>query len=209
VSTTNDTILRDRYWILPLARVVPAAIVALGITFSSDHSPLVGYVSLGGFLLVSGAIVLAGALRLILPGVPRTLSIAQGVVMVVGGILSLVFTGPNVALLLFLTSALLGASGIIELIAGLVSRGSNPAARDWIFVGALSAAFAIAFLFIPSDFYQQVVLEGEARPALTASVILVGAIGAYAAVVAVFLAIAGLSLKWSKNTAAVATGEAS
>jgi uncharacterized membrane protein HdeD (DUF308 family) len=202
-------VLGDRYWILPLARAVPAAIVALAITFSSNHSSIVGYISLGGFLLVSGAIVLAGALRLLNPGAPRTLSIVQGAVMVAGGILSLVFTGPNVALLLFFTSALLGASGVIELVAGLLSRGSNPAARDWIFVGARSAGFAIAFLFIPSDFYQQVVLEGEERPALTASVILVGAIGAYAAIVAVYLAIAGLSLKWAKTPEAVVAGEAS
>jgi uncharacterized membrane protein HdeD (DUF308 family) len=209
VSTTNDSILRDRYWILPLARVLPAAIIALAITFSSNHSAVVGYFALGGFLLVSGAIVFAGALRLLKPGTARTLSLVQGAIMVVGGTVALIFTGPNVALLLFLTSALLGASGVIELIAGLVSRGANPAARDWIFVGALSALFAIVFLFIPSDFYLNVVLEGEQRPALTASVILVGAFGAYAAVVAVYLAIAGLSLKWAKSPEVVVAGEAS
>jgi uncharacterized membrane protein HdeD (DUF308 family) len=201
--------VRERFWTLPLLRAVPAAAIALAVTFTADHSPVVGYVALGSFLAASGLILLLGALRLLERGTSRNLFLAQAALMLVGGLITLGSFRAELALLLFLTSALLGASGILELVAGLLARGATSAARDWIFVGALTALFAIGVLFIPVDFSQSIVLEGKSVPDLTASVILVGAIGAYAAVIAVYLVIAGLSLKWAQQPADAAASEAS
>ena len=59
--------------------------------------------------------------------------------------------------------------------------------------------FAIAVLFIPVDYSQAITIPDKVVPNLTASTILVGALGAYAAIVAVYLVIAGLSLKWAQH----------
>jgi hypothetical protein len=54
----------------------------------------------------------------------------------------------------------------------------------------------VVFLVVPPDYSQQLggieQIEGE----LTSSTVLVGILGAYGALVGVFLVIAGLSLKW-------------
>ena len=174
--------------------------VALVITFMSDHSAFLGYLALGVFSVATGVVIVIAALR----GVyPRTSFLAQGALLVIGGAAALVFNQASLAVLLFLTSALFGVTGVIELVTGLRARGRAAAARDWVFVGALSAVFAVAVLLIPVDFVQAITIPDKVVPPLTASVILVGLLGAYAAIAAVYLVIAGLSLKWAPRTSTV------
>jgi hypothetical protein len=61
---------------------------------------------------------------------------------------------------------------------------------------------AIGALLVPADYRQVITLPDPDKvvPDLTASTIVVGLLGAYWAIVAVYLAIAGLSLRWSKQT---------
>lgn len=186
----------ERTWLYPVLRAVAAAIVALAITFSADHSVQLGYLTLGGFAIATGAVITVGALR---GAYPRKESLWQGVLLAVVGVIVLVFSQNGLAYLLFVTSILIGGSGILELIAGLRSRGRFAGARDWVFIGALSALFAIVVLLIPADFVQVITVPDKVVPPLTASVILVGALGAYAAIVAVYLGIAGFSLKWAPS----------
>ncbi len=195
-----------RYWVLLLARAVPAAVLALAITFSSDHSTTLGYIALGAFSVVAGAVLVAGNARLLDAGLYRTLFIAQGAVTILGGIVALVAVQAGLPFLLFLTTALFGVTGILELVAGLRARGRVAVARDWVFVGAFSAAFALAVLLIPVNYVEVITIPDKEVPPLTAAIILVGAIGAWAAIVAVYLVIAALSLKWAKPAA---TAEAS
>ena len=183
-------------------RAIPAAVVALVITFLADHSATLGYLALGGFALATGIVLLVGALRGAYPRLPFAI---EGVALAIGGVIALVLNQSGLPALLFLTTALFGVAGIVELVAGLRARGTLAAARDWIFVGALSAVLAIAVLLIPADFREVFPIPGTVVPPLTASVILVGVIGAYAAVVAVYLVIAGLSLKWAQHPSTVAT----
>ena len=192
--TTSTT---DRSWTFTILRALPAAAVALVITFMSDHSALLGYLALAVFAVVTGVVIGVAALRGIYP---RTSFLAQGALLAIGGVLALAFSQAGLPFLLFLVSALFGVTGIIELVAGLRARGRAAAARDWVFVGALSALFAIAVLLIPVDFVQTITIPDKVVPPLTASVILVGLLGAYAAIVAVYLVIAGLSLKWAPRT---------
>jgi hypothetical protein len=101
-------------------------------------------------------------------------------------------------------------SGALELVAGLRSRGELAVARDWIFLGAGSIVFGIAVLLVPVDYSQAITVPGKVLPNLTASVVVVGMLGAYAAIVAVYLVIAGLSLKWAKHPdRVVSVGESS
>ena len=192
----------DRTWSLTLVRAIPAAVVALLITFLADHSAILGFFALGGFALATGIVVLIAALRGAYPTRPFAI---HGGLLIAGGAVALTLNQSGLPVLLFLTSALFGATGIVELVTGLRARGVLPAARDWIFVGALSAVLAIAVLLIPADFREVFPIPGTTVPPLTASVILVGLIGAYAAVVAVYLVIAGLSLKWAQHPSAIAT----
>jgi uncharacterized membrane protein HdeD (DUF308 family) len=190
----------DRAWLFPVLRAIPAAAVALAITFSADHSASLGYLALGSFATLTGIVVVVATLRAAYPPRPFLL---QGALLVVGGVTAFIAAPAGLPVLLFLTTALFGATGIIELVAGLRARGRLAAARDWIFVGAASALFAIAVLLIPADFTQAISVPGKVVPPLTASVILVGGLGAYAAIVAVYLVIAGLSLKWAPRASTV------
>jgi hypothetical protein len=139
---------------------------------------------------------------------PRTAFGAQGAVLIAGGTVALVYNDAGLPFLLVLTSVLLGASGIIELVAGLRARGRVPGARDWVFVGGLSALAAIAVLLVPVDFVDVITVPGKDVPPLTASIMVVGLFGAYAAIVAVYLVIAGLSLKWAPQASAPSVSEA-
>lgn len=202
-SSAPDGTLGDRYWVLLIARAIPAAILTLVITFSQDHSASLGHIGLGAFAVLTGAILVIGARML--RGMPRTLFVVQGTVTAVGGVVALATIGAGLPVLLFLVSALFAATGVLELVTGLRSRRSTPVACDWIVVGGLGMLFAIAVLFIPVDYSQAITIPDKVVPNLTASTILVGALGAYAALVAVYLVIAGLSLKWDKHPAGVGT----
>jgi uncharacterized membrane protein HdeD (DUF308 family) len=138
-----------RYGTLLLVRAIPAAVLGLGIAFFADHSPTVGYVALGAFAIATGGIILTGTARL-LSGSQRLLLFIQGAVLVVGGILSLLLWNAGLPLLLFLSSVLFAVSGLLELFAGLRSRG-GALAREWLFLGIISAVLALAIVFIPSS----------------------------------------------------------
>jgi uncharacterized membrane protein HdeD (DUF308 family) len=195
----------DRSWSLTLLRALPAAVVALVITFSADHSAYLGLIVLGSFAVFSGVIIIAGAVR---GAYPRASFGVQGSLLILGGTVALVFNDAGLPLLLVLTSVLLGATGIIELVAGLRARGRLAGARDWVFVGGITALAAVAVLLVPADFVDVISVPGKDVPPLTASIMVVGLFGAYAAIVAVYLVIAGLSLKWAPQASAPSVSEA-
>ncbi len=189
------TELGPRYWIFVLARALPAAIVGVVITFSADHSVRVGALSLGVFAVVTAGLLIPTALTE-LSGRPRLLILGQGIVLAVGAILGFIGLGGSVAYLLYVTSAVFVVSGALELAAGLVSRGLS-VARDWIFVGGLSVLFGLAVLLIPVDLVDVISVPDQVVAPLTAPTVVVGGLGAYAAIVAVYLVIAALSLRWA------------
>ena len=187
-----------------MLRALPAAVVALVITFSADHSAYLGLIALGSFAVFSGVVIITGAIRNAYPRAPFGL---QGALLVVGGAVAFVLNDAGLPFLLVLTSVLLGVTGLIELVTGLRSRGEFAGARDWIFVGGFSVLFAAAVLLVPVDFVDVITIPGKDVPPLTASVMLVGLLGAYAAIVAVYLVIAGLSLKWAPQASATSASE--
>lgn len=198
-ATAPTAVVGDRYWVVLVARAVPAALVAIGITFTADHSVGIGWLTLSVFALLTGAIVAVGSFWM-LRGSARSLLAIQGIVLVLVGLMAIIgrVTLPLPAFVMAIAIAFV-LTGAIELAAGLRARGAQPVARDWIFLGAVGIAFGLAVLLVPTDLSQPITVPGKVVPDLTASVMVVGALGAYAAIVAVFPAIAGLSLKWAKH----------
>ena len=62
-------------------------------------------------------------------------------------------------------------------------------------------------LLVPADFVDVISIPGKDVPPLTASVMVVGLLGAYAAIAAVYLVIAGLSLKWAPQASTTVGSE--
>ena len=100
----------DRSWSLTLLRAVPAAVVALVITFSADHSAYLGLIALGCFAVFTGLVIVGGAVR---RAYPRASFGTQGALLIVGGAVALVFNDAGLPFFLVLTSVLLGVTGII------------------------------------------------------------------------------------------------
>lgn len=185
------------YWYAPLARAVPAAVVACVITFAGGfYTPEYGLASFGGYALVVGLLGIVLSIRA-LDGVTRTLFIIQSVVSAGAGIAALVGVHGGLPVLLVVVALWGVIAGGLELFAGIRVRRLRAAARDWIFIGALTVLLAIIALVIPPDYVQHYNAPGDGGArVLNTSVMIVGALGLYGAFVAVYLAIAGFSLRW-------------
>jgi uncharacterized membrane protein HdeD (DUF308 family) len=181
-------------WYAILARAIPAAALAIVVTLSADHSVSFGMLTLGLFGVATGAIVLAFVLRSPVRGIERGLGFLYGAIALFVGVAALV-SPDSLSLLIFLVTDFALITGFVELYLGLRVRKSSTAGRDHMFAGALTVLLALVVLLIPADFVQPFTgPDGVARE-LTASIIIVGVLGAYWAILGVYLVIAGLSLK--------------
>jgi uncharacterized membrane protein HdeD (DUF308 family) len=204
-ATQGDRSPAVGYWLVAVLRAAAALAVAVVVTFSADHSPAVGMLVFGLFAILSGAIVGLGSWRTLDHGATRTLFLAQGVVAVLAGIAALALRGASLTALLLVLTTFAVVTGALELVNGVRSRGASPLARDWVFVGAATVVLAIAVLLVPVDLQQQFTGPDGVARVLSASVVVVGLLGAYCAIVGVYLAIGGLSLKWSAQPGGPAT----
>ncbi|EAR26140.1 hypothetical protein A20C1_09674 [marine actinobacterium PHSC20C1] len=192
-------------WYVPLARAIPALALAIVVTFSADHSARLGLVTLASFTLVAGSVLLTASVLSSARGIARSLTIAQGAVTLAAAIAAFVATGGGQAYFVFLLTAFAAITGFIELYVGLRSRGRDASSRDWVFVGGLTALLALVVLLVPPGFSQPYTGPDGIDRELTASIVVVGLLGAYWAILGVYLVIAALSLKWSKNEHAAVT----
>lgn len=170
---------RSPYWGVPVARAIPALVVGLILTFMPNHSSQIGLFAFGAYSLVSGGLIATLSFRVMPKSTSRSLFVLQGIVMAVAGILALALNSFPLAFLFYLVSVSSAIAAMLELYSGIRSRGTNPAAKDWIVVGAATAVLSLVFLLLP----------------LTA-VVAVGILGAYGIMLGIFLLIAGLSLRW-------------
>ena len=195
-------------WYVPLARAVVALALAVVITFSADHSAPLGLLTFGLYGVSAGAVLAASALRLGVTGVMRTVTFAQGILTVLAGIVALALPAAGLPFFVFLVTAFAAITGFLELYLGLRSRGKSSSSRDWVFVGALTALLAITVLLVPPGYAQAFAGPDGVQRVLTASVVVVGTLGAYWAILGVYLVIAGLSLRWApRPDPAVESGE--
>lgn len=188
-------------WYIFVARAVPAFALALLITFSADHSAPLGLVSLGIFGITTGIVVAISALRTVSP-VVRGILLAQAAVSIVVGVVSLVGVRAGLPFLVFAIAAFAVPTGFLELYLGARGRKSHRGARDHMFMGAVTVLTAVAVLIVPPEFVQNFAVPGGVTGQVTASVVVVGLLGAYWVIATVYLMIAGLSLRWGTERTA-------
>ncbi|MDY0908142.1 acyl-CoA synthetase [Microbacterium sp. CFBP9034] len=212
-SASSDRTFTVRH--VQLARAAFAALAALMITFSPDHSALVGMAVFSGFAIATG-IVLLLAVWLVYPAGRRWPAAALGGVTLLAGMVS--GLGPVRTITGFFGVVIAWAlvSGAIELIAGWrglrgprarreiapgiadaradIDPGPRADNRDAVVVGAFGVLLGIALLLVPTGFAVQYTIdEAQQTFTLTGIIIGVGIFGAYAAILAVYLGIAGFS----------------
>jgi len=185
-----------------LARAAFAAVAALMITFSTDHSATVGLSVFSGFVLVSALIHLLGA-WLVGPAGWRWPYVLLAAVSILAGMAGGVPAWRSTPLFFVVVIAWAALGGLVELLAGIRARrqaraGTAPAvvadgARDAILVGSLGLALAVGLLCVPTTYALTYSIAEAGSFTLTGITLAVGIFGAYAAIVAVFLGIAGLS----------------
>ncbi|KJL22749.1 hypothetical protein [Microbacterium azadirachtae] len=198
MSATRTLTLRH----VQLARAAFAAVAALMITFSADHSAIVGLSVFSGFALVTALIHMLAAWQ-VAPAGWRWPSILLAAVSILTGMAGGVPAWRSTPLFFVVVIAWGALTGLIELIAGLRARrlartGSAPVvvadgARDAILVGSLGLALAVGLLCVPTTYALRYSIAEAGSFTLTGITLAVGIFGAYAAIVAVFLGIAGLS----------------
>ncbi|SMG45669.1 HdeD family acid-resistance protein [Agreia pratensis] len=184
MTTQHATLeAQSPYWGVPIARAIPAIVVALVVTFTPNHSSVIGLLVFGAFALASGVLTGILTLRAVPAGTNRSLLLTQAATSVVAGGLALGLQGFGLGFLLYLVSVWAAITAILELVTGLRSRSEAPA-KDWIAMGGLTGVLALVFLLLP----------------LT-DLVAVGLFGAYGAVLGIYLVIAGLSLRWGTQAA--------
>ncbi|WP_420366250.1 DUF308 domain-containing protein [Curtobacterium sp. L3-7] len=202
-DSVADAHQRARYWPIPILRAVPAAIVAIVITFSSNHAAGYGLLLFGAFAVVEGVVLGVGSLtRLRDDDRSRRTAVAQAVVTVLAGVAGIACNGLGLPAFITIVVAFAVLTGALELTQGIRARRTSPFARDWMTIGGLTLLLAIGFLVTPPDYSQQLGGIEQVSGVLDASIVLVGLLGAYLAITAVFHAIAGLSHKWGTTAPA-------
>lgn len=203
-ATQDDSAQRAAYWPVPIARAAGLAALAIVIAFTAEHSPRFGLTSFGVFALINALVVGILAWRRLAARSMRSSFIAQAAVSAVLGIVALGFTAASIGFLFLVLTAFTAITGLIELLSGYRTRHRFVASTDWMTVGALTVATAIIFLLTPPAYSQSFKDPDGVTRVLDSSVVIIGVLGAYAAVAAVYLVIAGLSSKWGTQAAATA-----
>ena len=81
-----DAVQRAAYWPMPIARAVPAAGLALVITFSADHSARFGLITFGVFGIIAGLVLGAVAWLRLAGSRVRPYFLTQAAVTLVAGL---------------------------------------------------------------------------------------------------------------------------
>lgn len=197
-----------------LARAAFAALAAVMITFSPDHSAAVGIAVFSGWAIACATVFFL-AVWVVHPAGERWPSVLLGLVTVTAGMVGgvTVWRTTPVFFAVVVTWAIL--AGLIETIAGARARRAAGAGtqkrsegRDAVVIGVVTLVLGVAMLLVPTRYALTYFIEDAGREfTLTGITIGVGLFGAYAAIVAVYLAIAGLSPRTQPAAQPTAGGE--
>ncbi len=191
---------RAVYWSMPILRAIPAAALAVVITFSADHSAHFGLLAFGIYGVVAGILLgILGYFRLPTTTV-RSFFIAQAAVTMLCGLLALAAIGGGVRYLFLILTFFTAITGLLELYSGFRTRGRFVASGDWRTTGILTLIVAIVFLLVPPEYSHTFTGPDGITRMLDSAVVVVGVLGAYAAILAVYLLIAGFSAKWGTQS---------
>lgn len=176
-------------WFYPLTRAVLLAVPAVAITFTEDHSPHMGLLTFGIWAAVSGVILGALSLRLLGDPLSRRLFATNGLLTAIAGFVAIglaanLGNGEGLGTFLFIVTVWAACTGVLEFYAGWRTRTTQASSRDWRLAGGLTVILALVLLILPPH-----------------SIVSVGLLGAYFAILTVFLGIAAFSLKWDSSAA--------
>jgi uncharacterized membrane protein HdeD (DUF308 family) len=188
-------------WLFVIVRAIPALALGVVITFTAQHSSALGLVSLGIFGLSTGVILVVSIATAPHTNGTRSVVLAQGIVLLVVGAVALAAPSAGLEFLILLITGFAVVTGFLELYLGMRKGRATQERRDGIFLGGLTVLLALAVLVVPPGFSQSSAGPDGIVRELTASVIIVGLLGAYWIVIGIYLVIAGLSLKWSAEPA--------
>ncbi|WP_449407012.1 acyl-CoA synthetase [Microbacterium maritypicum] len=178
-----------------LLRALFAAAAAVMITFSPDHSAAIGLSVFSGFVLTTSLVMIL-AVWLVFPAGQRWPWVVLALLGVAAGMAAGVPAWRTEDLFFIVVIAWALTTGLVELIVGLrARRAADPTARDAITVGAFGLLLAVLLIAIPAGFVQPYAIKGAGEFELTGIILGVGMFGGYAAIIAVFLGIAGLTPK--------------
>lgn len=198
---------------MQLARAAFAALAAVMITFSPDHSAAIGMSVFSGWAIAT-AIVFLVSIWLVYPAGQRWPSVLLGILTIVAGMVGGVSTLRTTTAFFVVVIAWAILAGIVETVAGARARralrGSDDLqargeARDGVVVGIITILLGLALLLVPTQYALDYYIEDAHRSfTLTGITIGVGIYGAYAAIVAVYLAIAAFSPRATATAPAAA-----
>ncbi|MCR2783116.1 MULTISPECIES: acyl-CoA synthetase [unclassified Microbacterium] len=185
---------------LQLARALFALTAGIMITFSGDHSAAVGLAVFSGFAVATALVQLLSA-WLVFPAGSRWTSVLIGILTMLAGMLGGVAGLRTSTMFFALVIVWALATGAAELASGIVARrraralgASVTDARDAIVVGAVTILLGLALLAVPAGYQLDYFVDDAGQWfTLTGTTIGVGIFGAYAAIVGVYLGIAGFS----------------
>ena len=175
-----------------LLRAVFAAIAAAMVTFTSDHSAQLGLAAFSGFAIAT-ALVLFLATWMTYPSGTRAPIVWQAIVTLIAGMVGGLagLRTPEMFFTVIIAWALI--TGLIEaIVAFRTPRPRTPDARDALTVGVLTVL--LGFALIVAIFVEPQVYSVEGHDFVLTNIgVGVGVFGGYAAILTVFLAIAGFS----------------
>ncbi len=176
-----------RFWPILMGRSVIAAVAAVAVTFSPDHSPAFGLVVIGAFALAWGlhGLLTARPANLPVPAAPTVLASSAASMVVGAGALVVLLAGRAIPALLALVVVvvLLGAvSTVGEIVLSRSPMAGAPTAADHRVLAVVSALLVLGALLARDN-----------------AVVVVGMFGAWAAVTAVFTLITAFTLKWESD----------
>lgn len=182
---------------LQLARAFFAALAAVMITFSPDHSAAVGLAVFSGFAIATGLAWFA-AVWLVFGAGDRWFAVLLGILAILAGMATGIPALRTDTVFFVVVIAWAVLSGLVETIAGFRARrvadGSRSASRDGIAVGLLTMLLGVGLLAVPIQYALSYTIEEVGQTyTLTGITIAVGVFGGYAAIVAVYLGIAAFS----------------
>jgi hypothetical protein len=182
---------------LQLARAFFAALAAVMITFSPDHSAAVGLAVFSGFAIATGLMWFA-AVWLIFPKGDRWAAVLLGILALLAGMATGMPGLRTDTMYFVVVIAWSVLSGIVELVAGIRARRMThlprSQSRDAITIGALGILLGLGLLAVPVQYALTYTIEEAGQTfTLTGITIAVGIFGGYAAIVAVYLGIAAFS----------------
>lgn len=182
-STTSATGPRRPAVATPVAvavRAAAAAVVAIAVTFALDHRHPAhfGLAALGGYLLLQAVVLAACVTGLAWSRAGRAMVLVRAAVSLAGGVLALTMLDGGVDALRPIEALVFLVVGALEIVGGLRRSERADLSGDAVVVGGLQVLVGVLLLVLNPD-----------------ALLAVGVLGAWGAIVAVYLGISAANLR--------------